>query len=178
MAAYAELQAAEFAAEADGYTATRHQREVGTGYFDAVLDGGLGRQVVDHRDGRFDRKQPVLTPTEGAAAGPPRAGRAHTDTPEVTPCLIPTPPTGTPSLDHTADAELPDAITILADDFTPAAMEYHRRELGKRGYQLAGPILPRTFLPPGGPRRAGAAVRRQAAIRRHLRAQAAGLTQG
>ncbi|NBB82544.1 MAG: isocitrate lyase [Alphaproteobacteria bacterium] len=36
MAAYAELQAAEFAAEADGYTATRHQREVGTGYFDAV----------------------------------------------------------------------------------------------------------------------------------------------
>lgn len=36
MSAYAELQRAEFAAEADGYTATRHQREVGTGYFDAV----------------------------------------------------------------------------------------------------------------------------------------------
>jgi len=36
MAAYSELQEAEFAAEADGYTATRHQREVGTGYFDAV----------------------------------------------------------------------------------------------------------------------------------------------
>ncbi len=36
MAAYAELQAAEFAAETDGYTATKHQREVGTGYFDAV----------------------------------------------------------------------------------------------------------------------------------------------
>ncbi|WP_297857561.1 isocitrate lyase [Elioraea sp.] len=36
MAAYAELQQAEFAAEAEGYTATRHQREVGTGYFDAV----------------------------------------------------------------------------------------------------------------------------------------------
>jgi isocitrate lyase len=36
MAAYSELQAAEFAAEAEGYTATRHQREVGTGYFDAV----------------------------------------------------------------------------------------------------------------------------------------------
>ena len=36
MAAYAELQAEEFAAEADGYTATRHQREVGTGYFDEV----------------------------------------------------------------------------------------------------------------------------------------------
>ena len=36
MAAYSELQQAEFAAEATGYTATKHQREVGTGYFDAV----------------------------------------------------------------------------------------------------------------------------------------------
>src|SRR4030088_1584952 len=36
MSAYSELQQAEFAAEADGYTATRHQREVGTSYFDAV----------------------------------------------------------------------------------------------------------------------------------------------
>jgi isocitrate lyase len=36
MAAYSELQEAEFAAEAEGYTATRHQREVGTGYFDLV----------------------------------------------------------------------------------------------------------------------------------------------
>jgi isocitrate lyase len=43
MAAYSELQQAEFAAEAQGYTATRHQREVGTGYFDAVslaISGG------------------------------------------------------------------------------------------------------------------------------------------
>jgi isocitrate lyase len=38
MAAYTELQQAEFAAEKDGYTATRHQREVGTGYFDAVSE--------------------------------------------------------------------------------------------------------------------------------------------
>jgi len=36
MAAYSELQQAEFAAETVGYTATRHQREVGTGYFDAI----------------------------------------------------------------------------------------------------------------------------------------------
>ena len=36
MAAYSELQAAEFAAENDGYTATKHQREVGAGYFDDV----------------------------------------------------------------------------------------------------------------------------------------------
>ncbi len=36
MTAYVRLQQAEFAAERHGYTATRHQREVGTGYFDAV----------------------------------------------------------------------------------------------------------------------------------------------
>lgn len=36
MAAYTELQQAEFANEEYGYTATRHQREVGTGYFDEV----------------------------------------------------------------------------------------------------------------------------------------------
>jgi isocitrate lyase len=36
MSAYVELQEKEFAAEADGYTATKHQREVGAGYFDLV----------------------------------------------------------------------------------------------------------------------------------------------
>ena len=36
MAAYSTLQQAEFAAEAEGFTAMRHQREVGTSYFDAV----------------------------------------------------------------------------------------------------------------------------------------------
>ncbi|MFD2445153.1 isocitrate lyase [Bacillus sp. CGMCC 1.16607] len=43
MAAYSELQEAEFASEEKGYTATRHQREVGTGYFDQVsivISGG------------------------------------------------------------------------------------------------------------------------------------------
>jgi isocitrate lyase len=38
MAAYTELQQAEFGAEGDGYTATRHQKEVGTGYFDRVAE--------------------------------------------------------------------------------------------------------------------------------------------
>jgi isocitrate lyase len=36
MAAYSELQQSEFAAEAEGYSATKHQQEVGTGYFDEV----------------------------------------------------------------------------------------------------------------------------------------------
>ncbi len=44
MAAYSELQEAEFAAEVNGYTATKHQREVGTGYFDAVSMAITGGQ--------------------------------------------------------------------------------------------------------------------------------------
>jgi isocitrate/methylisocitrate lyase len=44
MAAYSELQQAEFAAEQHGYSATRHQREVGTGYFDAVANAISGGQ--------------------------------------------------------------------------------------------------------------------------------------
>jgi isocitrate lyase len=49
MTAYSRLQQAEFAAEAHGYTATRHQREVGTGYFDAVtgvITGGEGSTLA------------------------------------------------------------------------------------------------------------------------------------
>ena len=49
MTAYAALQEREFASEADGYTATRHQREVGTGYFDEVMQavsGGLASTLA------------------------------------------------------------------------------------------------------------------------------------
>jgi isocitrate/methylisocitrate lyase len=49
MAAYSELQEAEFASEAHGYSATRHQREVGTGYFDQVIQtitGGAASTVA------------------------------------------------------------------------------------------------------------------------------------
>jgi isocitrate lyase len=49
MAAYSALQEREFASEADGYTATRHQREVGTGYFDEVaqlIAGGSASTVA------------------------------------------------------------------------------------------------------------------------------------
>ena len=37
MSAYVELQEREFSLEPDGYTATKHQREVGAGYFDKVM---------------------------------------------------------------------------------------------------------------------------------------------
>src|SRR6478752_3381847 len=51
MPAYSELQQREFASEAVGYTATRHQREVGTGYFDEVaqvISGGTASTLALH----------------------------------------------------------------------------------------------------------------------------------
>jgi len=42
MAAYSKLQQAEFTLEPFGYTATKHQREVGTGYFDEVAQAIAG----------------------------------------------------------------------------------------------------------------------------------------
>ncbi len=51
MAAYVELQEAEFAAEKDGYTGAKHQREVGTGYFDQVnqvIAGGVSSLSALH----------------------------------------------------------------------------------------------------------------------------------
>ena len=49
MAAYSRLQQAEFAAEREGYTAAKHQREVGTGYFDEVaqvISGGTASTIA------------------------------------------------------------------------------------------------------------------------------------
>ncbi len=49
MSAYSDLQQAEFAAESRGYSATRHQREVGTAYFDdvaQVISGGSGSTLA------------------------------------------------------------------------------------------------------------------------------------
>ena len=51
MSAYVELQEREFALEADGYTATRHQQEVGAGYFDrvtAAISGGESSTLALH----------------------------------------------------------------------------------------------------------------------------------
>ena len=49
MTAYVQLQQAEFGMEGDGYTATRHQREVGAGYFDdvaTVISGGTASTLA------------------------------------------------------------------------------------------------------------------------------------
>jgi isocitrate lyase len=64
MAAYSELQQAEFAAEKDGYTATRHQREVGTGWFDAVAttaSGGQSSTTAMHGSTEHDQFHPKHT---------------------------------------------------------------------------------------------------------------------
>ena len=45
-----------------------------------------------------------------------------------------------------SETDGPDTITILAEGFTEAAMEVHRREMGAKGYSLGGPIKPQTFF--------------------------------
>lgn len=42
-------------------------------------------------------------------------------------------------------------ITVLAREFTPAAMEYHRREMGRQGFELSGPIVAHKFQMLEGP---------------------------
>jgi isocitrate lyase len=58
MSAYVQLQEAEFAAEADGYTATKHQREVGTGYFDAITQAlSQGKSSLSALSGSTEEEQ-------------------------------------------------------------------------------------------------------------------------
>lgn len=58
MTAYVKLQQAEFAAESLGYSATKHQREVGTGYFDDVMQAvQAGRSSVTALTGSTEEQQ-------------------------------------------------------------------------------------------------------------------------
>ncbi|HKY25027.1 MAG TPA: isocitrate lyase [Gaiella sp.] len=63
MPAYVELQEREFALEDAGYTATRHQREVGAGYFDQVMQavsGGLSSTLAltgSTEEAQFDEER-------------------------------------------------------------------------------------------------------------------------
>ena len=65
MSAFVELQEAEFAAAEKGFTAVKHQREVGTGYFDAVTTTDAGQPVVDDGAQALDRGRAVLRQEEG-----------------------------------------------------------------------------------------------------------------
>src|SRR5260370_2925563 len=69
MAAYAKFQQAEFASEARGYTATRHQREVGAGYYDEValaISGGAASTTALHRSTEQDQFTPPVSQLVGA----------------------------------------------------------------------------------------------------------------
>ena len=73
MTAYVALQQREFGMEDDGYTATRHQREVGAGYFDDVataVSGGLASTLA--LKGSTEQEWP-------------RASRSHHDNAPLTP---------------------------------------------------------------------------------------------
>ncbi len=76
MSAYVALQQEEFASEIDGYTATKHQREVGAGYFDSVTQAVAAGNVVDHRAGWARRKKSSSARTVShAIAGSASASR-------------------------------------------------------------------------------------------------------
>jgi isocitrate lyase len=71
MAAYSELQEAEFAAEKRGYTAIKHQREVGTGYFDAIataLSNGKASTTAMAGSTEIAQFYGALHPDEAVAA--------------------------------------------------------------------------------------------------------------
>ncbi len=81
MTAYVELQEREFAMETDGYTATRHQAEVGTGYFDQVsqvISGGTASTLAlkgsteeaQFLDDEEERAAPLADPDRRAVTPP------------------------------------------------------------------------------------------------------------
>ena len=70
MAAYVELQEAEFAAESRGYSGAKHQREVGTGYFDQVDEViAAGQSSLSALHGSTEEEQFHADPGTKAAAG-------------------------------------------------------------------------------------------------------------
>jgi isocitrate lyase len=75
MPAYVRVQAREFQREKDGYTATKHQREAGTAYFDQLLmtiTGGASSTTALH--GSTESEQ--FIPTEPGIADRPSRHRA------------------------------------------------------------------------------------------------------
>jgi hypothetical protein len=52
-----------------------------------------------------------------------------------------------PTIERESDEdEQPERVTVIAKEFTPAAMEYHRRRLGEQGYAIEGPIGRHKFV--------------------------------
>ncbi len=44
------------------------------------------------------------------------------------------------------DKNLAEYVTILSKEFTPAALEFHRRQMGEKGYIVDGPIVAQEFF--------------------------------
>ncbi len=72
MPAYVRMQAQEFASESVGYTATKHQREAGAGYFDSILTtitGGLASTAALAGSTETEQFRPMVSPIVGDALG-------------------------------------------------------------------------------------------------------------
>ena len=74
MPAYVRIQAGEFAREADGYTATKHQREAGTGYFDQVLQAVSGGQASTAALSGSTEEEQFVLPGSGARSATAGSG--------------------------------------------------------------------------------------------------------
>ena len=68
MTAYVKLQQHEFALEPDGYTAVKHQPEVGTGWFDHVSQTIAQGALLDAGARGQHRRRAVLTPSPVACS--------------------------------------------------------------------------------------------------------------
>jgi malate synthase A len=125
MAAYTELQTAEFAAEKYGYTATRHQREVGTGYFDLVataVSGGAASTLA--LEGSTEASQFTAAGAKGATHAAEQVQAALND-------------------DHTrlerllarlSDARDAAALTVTLDELHQMLTEHFAHEEHAKGF--------------------------------------------
>jgi isocitrate lyase len=57
MTAFVELQQKEFASQVDGFTAVKHQREVGAGYFDEIAKVVTGSNTLSALEGSTEEEQ-------------------------------------------------------------------------------------------------------------------------
>ena len=69
-------------------------------------------------------------------------------------------------------------ITIVSKDFTPAAMEFHRRRMGEQGYAIEGPIVRKRLYHVDGPGCARGAARRRRALRGDVHPPETGVVAG
>ena len=89
MTAYVKLQEAEFGMEGAGYTATRHQREVGAGYFDRISETVSGGNSSTSGSQGIDRRRAVLRRQRGRD-GLATFKRVDPSGPPSSICIVPT----------------------------------------------------------------------------------------